>query len=188
MFCENETNNHRLWGSAATGEYFKDGINDYIVNGDQNAVNPAQLGTKAAAHYQLNLPAGGSAHIRLRLSGDTIDAGFVDFDSLFERRRAEADEFYAVLQHGLDDPEMRGRPPPSDRRHAVEKAILLLRYPGMARRRPAQPPPPAQRKHGRNADWRHLNNADIISVPDKWEYPWYAAWDLAFHAVILAGD
>ena len=187
LFCENETNNHRLWGSVATGEYFKDGINDYIVNGDRHAVNPAQLGTKAAAHYQLNLPAGGSARIRLRLSGDTINADFVDFDAILDRRRAEADEFYAVLQRGLDDPEMR-----LVHRQAIAgmlwtKQFYYFDIPEWLDGDPAQPPPPEARKHGRNADWRHLNNADIISMPDKWEYPWYAAWDLAFHTVVLAG-
>jgi hypothetical protein len=187
LFCENETNNHRLWGSAATGEYFKDGINDYIVNGDRHAVNPAQLGTKAAAHYQLNLPAGGSARLRLRLSAGAMDDGFVDFYAILERRRAEADEFYAVLHRDLDDPEMR-----LVHRQAIAgmlwtKQFYYFDIPEWLDGDPAQPPPPEARKHGRNADWRHLNNADIISVPDKWEYPWYAAWDLAFHAVILAG-
>ncbi len=187
LFCENETNNRRLWGSPATGEYFKDGINDYIVNGDRHAVNPAQLGTKAAAHYQLNLPAGGSARVRLRLSSGAMDDGFVDFDAILDRRRAEADEFYAVLQRGLNDPEMR-----LVHRQAIAgmlwtKQFYYFDIPEWLDGDPAQPPPPAQRKHGRNADWRHLNNADIISMPDKWEYPWYAAWDLAFHAVVLAG-
>jgi Glycosyl hydrolase family 63 C-terminal domain len=187
LFCENETNNRRLWGSVATGEYFKDGINDYIVNGDRHAVNPARLGTKAAAHYQMDLPGGGSARVRLRLSSSAIDAGFLDFDAILERRRAEADEFYAVLQRDLDDPEMR-----RIHRQAIAgmlwtKQFYYFDIPEWLDGDPALPPPPAQRKHGRNVDWRHLNNADIISMPDKWEYPWYAAWDLAFHAVVLAG-
>ncbi|MBV8738220.1 MAG: glucosidase [Alphaproteobacteria bacterium] len=187
LFCENETNTRRLWGSPATGEYFKDGINDYIVNGDRDAINPAQLGTKAAAHYQMHLPAGGNARVRLRLSGGAMDDGFVDFDTILRRRRAEADEFYAVLQRGLNDPEMR-----LVHRQAIAgmlwtKQFYYFDIPEWLDGDPAQPPPPEPRKHGRNADWRHLNNADIISMPDKWEYPWYAAWDLAFHAVVLAG-
>jgi Glycosyl hydrolase family 63 C-terminal domain len=187
LFCENETNNKRLWGIADTGEYFKDGINDYVVAGDRRAVNPARLGTKAAAHYRLMVPAGGSARVRLRLAGGAVEAGFADFDAILRQRRAETDEFFAALQTGIDDPEMR-----RVHRQAIAgmlwtKQFYYIDIPEWLDGDPLQPPPAEPRKHGRNADWRHLNNADIISVPDKWEYPWYAAWDLAFHAVTLAG-
>ncbi len=187
LFCENETNNRQLWGTENTGEYFKDGINDYVVAGDRNAVNPNRLGTKAAAYYQLVAPAGGSTRVRLRLTGGAIGAGFTDFDAILQRRRAETDEFFAALQIGIDDPEMR-----RVHRQAIAgmlwtKQFYYIDIPEWLDGDPLQPPSPEPRKHGRNADWRHLNNADIISVPDKWEYPWYAAWDLAFHAVILAG-
>ena len=185
LFCENDTNNRRLWGAPSAGEYFKDGINDYIVNGDQNAVNPARLGTKAAVHYQMSLPAGGSAKLRLRLAGAAGEAGFADFDAIVDRRRVEADEFYAALHRDITDPDTR-----RVHRQAIAgmlwtKQFYYFDIPEWLDGDPLQPPPPEPRKHGRNADWRHVNNADIISVPDKWEYPWYAAWDLAFHAVIL---
>ncbi|MGA8760987.1 MAG: glucosidase [Stellaceae bacterium] len=186
LFCENETNCGRIWGTPSTREYFKDGINDYIVGGDHKAVNPARLGTKAAAHYQMNLPAGGSAQIRMRLLGDGLAANFADFDEICRQRRAEADEFYAALQQDIVDPETE-----RVHRQAIagmlwNKQFYYFDIPEWLDGDPPQPPPAEQRKHGRNADWRHLNNADIISVPDKWEYPWYAAWDLAFHAVIMA--
>jgi Mannosylglycerate hydrolase MGH1-like glycoside hydrolase domain/Glycosyl hydrolase family 63 C-terminal domain len=186
LFCENETNDRRLWGTAGSGKHFKDGINDYIVNGDRHAVNPARLGTKAAAHYLLNLPAGGSARLRLRLAGAAVEVGFADFDVILNQRRAEADEFFAALQRDIGDPEMR-----RVHRQAIAgmlwtKQFYYIDIPEWLDGDPLQPPPPEPRKRGRNADWRHLNNAEIISVPDKWEYPWYAAWDLAFHAVVLA--
>jgi hypothetical protein len=186
LFCDNETNARRLWGIEAGG-YFKDGINDYVVNGDRQAVNPARLGTKAALHYREELSAGATTRVRLRLGLDTAPDGFKDFDAILAKRRAEADEYYAALQAGLDDPDLR---------HVQRQAIAGLLWnkqfyyydiPAWLDGDPLPPPPPAERKQGRNADWRHLNNADIISMPDKWEYPWYAAWDLAFHAVVLAG-
>ena len=186
LFCENETNTRRLWGMEASGQYFKDGINDYVVGGNRDAVNPARLGTKAAAHYRLNLPAGGSAKLRLRLSAEHMASGFDDFDQVFERRRAEAGEFYAALQRDIDDPDTR-----RVHRQALAGMMWTKQFyhydvPEWLDGDPSQPPTPELRKHGRNGDWRHLNNADIVSVPDKWEYPWYAAWDLAFHCVILA--
>ena len=186
LFCDNETNIRRLWGMEASGQYFKDGINDYIVNGERNAVNPARLGTKAAAHYRLNLPAGGSARLRLRLVPDQSVPGFDDFDQIFRRRRAEADEFYAALQHDIGDPDTR-----QVHRQAIAGMLWTKQFYHYDVAQwldgdPLQPPPTGLRGHGRNSDWRHLNNAEIISVPDKWEYPWYAAWDLAFHCVILA--
>ena len=187
LFCENETNCKRIWGTPSTAQYFKDGINDYVVSGRREAVNPARLGTKAAAHYQMTLPPGGNMRLRLRLLNDDLEADIADFDAILGRRRAEADEFHIALQRDVDDPEMR-----LVHRQAIAgmlwtKQFYYFDIPEWLDGDPLQPSPPEQRKHGRNADWRHLNNADIISVPDKWEYPWYAAWDLAFHAVILAG-
>jgi Mannosylglycerate hydrolase MGH1-like glycoside hydrolase domain len=186
LFCENETNAKRLWGAAGSGTYFKDGINDYVVGGDRRAVNPARIGTKAGAHYRMALPAGGSQRLRLRLTGGGTDDGFGDFDTILNARRAEADEFHTALERGIDDPEMR-----RVHRQAIAGMLWTKQYyhfdiPKWLDGDALQPPPPEARKHGRNADWRHLNNADIISVPDKWEYPWYAAWDLAFHALVLA--
>ena len=190
LFCDNDTNTRRLWGIEAPGQYFKDGINDYVVNGDRNAVNPARLGTKAAAHYRLDLPAGGAARLRLRLrpglSLDHAVSEFDDFGAILDRRRAEADAFHAALQHDIDDPDTR-----RVHRQALSGILWTKQFyyydvPEWLDGDRLQPPPPEQRKHGRNSDWRHLNNGSIISVPDKWEYPWYASWDLGFHCVILA--
>jgi hypothetical protein len=186
LFCENDTNIRRLWGKNAPGQYFKDGINDYIVNGDPAAVNPARLGTKVAAHYQLTLPAGGNARFRLRLTRDGDDPGFDDFSNVFHQRRAEADEFYAELQRDIDDPDTRRVHRQSLAGMLWTKQFYYFDIPEWLDGDPLLPTPPESRRHGRNSDWRHLNNADIISVPDKWEYPWYASWDLAFHSVILA--
>src|SRR5271170_4662122 len=186
LFCENETNIRRLWGMDAPGEYFKDGINDYIVNGDRGAVNPARLGTKVAAHYRMTLPGGGEARLRLRLTRDGDASGFDDFGSIFRQRRAEADEFYAALQHDMDDADTRRVHRQALAGMLWTKQFYYFDIPEWLDGDPLQPAPPESRKHGRNSEWRHLNNADIISVPDKWEYPWYASWDLAFHSVMLA--
>ncbi len=189
LFTENETNTQRLYNSPGPA-YAKDGINDYIVAGNAGAVNPEQVGTKAAAHYSTVVPAGGSVTIKLRLTNEhwaaqknPLDS---DFDRIFQLRQREADEFYATVM------------PPSlstDGQNVLRQAFGGLlwskQFYHYAQRDwlngdPAQPAPPAQRKSGRNSDWSHVFNADVISMPDKWEYPWYAAWDLAFHCVPLA--
>jgi hypothetical protein len=186
LFCENETNVRRLWGMEGPGHYFKDGINDYVVNGDADAVNPERHGTKVAAHYRFTVPAGGVQRIRARLTFDHGVSGFEGFDHIFDERRSEADEFYAELQRGLTDRDAR-----LVQRQALagmlwSKQFYYIDIPKWLEGDPLQPEPPRSRRHGRNSDWPHLNNADIVAMPDKWEYPWYAAWDLAFHAVTLA--
>ncbi len=186
LFCENETNIRRLWEMDAPGQYFKDGINDYIVNSDPDAVNPERRGTKVAAHYLLSLAPGGSARLRARLTVDADASGLDGFDDVLDRRRAETDEFYAALQKDLAEPDAR-----LVQRQALagmlwSKQFYYIDIPEWLNGDPLQPEPPWPRRHGRNSDWPHLNNADIVSMPDKWEYPWYAAWDLAFHAVTLA--
>jgi hypothetical protein len=186
LFCDNDTNVRRLEGRKASGSYFKDGINDYLVAGDHSAVNPGRLGTKAAAHYLLRLPAGGEQRQRLRLAPDKAAIALGQFDDLLDRRRAEADEFYAALQHSIADPDARLVHRQAFAGMLWTKQFYYFDVPEWLAGDPLQPPPPASRKHGRDADWRHLNNFDIVAVPDKWEYPWYAAWDLAFHSVILA--
>ncbi|HJS87002.1 MAG TPA: glucosidase [Acetobacteraceae bacterium] len=185
LFCENETNVRRLYGVNAPG-HFKDAINDAVVHGARDAVNPLREGTKCAAHVVLSLPPGGSGVLRLRFAHSGAAASFDDFDALFARRQDEADEFYAALQGGITDPDAR-----AVQRQALAGMLWSQQWYHIDIRDwlagdPAQPPPPASRRHGRNADWEHLNNADIISMPDTWEYPWYAAWDLAFHTVTLA--
>ncbi|HST75578.1 MAG TPA: glucosidase [Acetobacteraceae bacterium] len=186
LFCENERNTRRLDGTTQAG-FFKDGINDYIVHGDRGAVNPQREGSKCAAHVQLDIAAGGSAQLRLRLRPESErSAPFATFDDEMRARRAEADEFYAALQHGIADPDAR-----LVQRQALAGLLWSKQYYALDVREwlagdPAMPPPPESRKTGRNAEWPHLNNSDIILMPDKWEYPWYAAWDLGFHCVTMA--
>ena len=190
LFTENETNAPRLYGTSGPAGYYKDGINDHLLHG-LPTVNPAQRGTKAAAHYALHVPAGGASTLRLRLtrvpSGESVTPDpFADFDALFSRRRQEADAFYEVIQKDVAGADAR-----LVQRQAWAGMLWSKQYYHYDVARwlegdPAQPPPPERRKQGRNHAWGHLNNADIISMPDKWEYPWYAAWDLAFHCVPLA--
>ncbi len=189
LFTENETNTQSLYGNPGP-TYAKDGINDYIVAGNKDAVNPAQSGTKAAAHYSSVVPAGASFTIKLRLTKENPAAQKNPLDSEFDRifllRQKEADEFYAkVMPPSLSED---GR---NVQRQAFAGLLWSKQFYHYAQRDwlagdPAQPAPPEQRKHGRNSDWSHVYNADVISMPDKWEYPWYAAWDLAFHCVPLA--
>jgi hypothetical protein len=186
LYCQNETNVRRLSGIRARGQHFKDGINDYVVNGDREAVRQDNRGTKVAAHYQLSLPAGESRRLRARLTLADHPSGLDDFEAVFDRRRAEADEFYAALQQDIADPDARLVQRQAFAGMLWSKQFYYIDIPEWLDGDPLMPPPPAARQHGRNSDWLHLNNADIIAMPDKWEYPWYAAWDLAFHAVTLA--
>ncbi|WP_256977592.1 MGH1-like glycoside hydrolase domain-containing protein [Bordetella genomosp. 10] len=198
LFCENETNVRRLFGSEGAGP-FKDGFNDYLVHGDAHAVR-RDAGTRAAAHVKLSLDPGGCKVMTLRwrpLAAASLDGASAahglphapppyDVDALFAGRRAEADAFYACLQQALPDPDAR-----LVQRQALAGLLWSKQYYEFDVSRwldgdPAQPAPPARRKRGRNADWRHLANGDVISMPDKWEYPWYASWDLAFQAAALA--
>jgi hypothetical protein len=186
LFCENETNARRLYGVTGAGGYFKDAFHEYVVNGDRAAVCPQRTGTKAAAHYELTVPGGGCVSVRLRLTNAAHPDPFRQADDQLERRRAEADEFFAELQAGLTDPDAR-----NVQRQALAGMIWSKQFYSYDIREwlkgdPAQPPPPPQRLQGRNHDWLHLNNGDIISMPDKWEYPWYAAWDLGFHCIALS--
>ena len=185
LFCENETNVTRLWGLPAAG-FFKDAFHEYVVSGNRDAVNPEQTGTKAAVHQVHDVAGGGSTRIRLRLSAPPQDRPFSDFEDVATARRREADAFYAELQKGQ---------PEEDARLVQRQALAGLIWSQQSYifdiRRwlggdPAGPPPPPERLSGRNADWTHLYSASVFSMPDKWEYPWFAAWDLAFHAVALA--
>jgi mannosylglycerate hydrolase MGH1-like protein len=188
LFTENDTNATRVWGGPNPGPFVKDGINDYVVDGRKDAVNADGVGTKAAACYRLSLAAGGSTTIRLRLGDSAPTAATLgrEFDAVFRRRQREADEFYAtVIPARLSD----------DARLVMRQAFAGLLWSKQffhydVRRwlegDPTGPPPPASRRAGRNREWEHLYNDDVISMPDKWEYPWYAAWDLAFHMIPLA--
>jgi hypothetical protein len=186
LFCDNDTNVQRLYGMEAAG-HFKDALHDYVVGGDAHAINPQQNGSKAAGHYRFVVPAHDSVTVRVRLSpaGDGHPAPpFADFDRVMQLRRDEADAYYAGLQQDLPDAEAA-----AIQRQALAgmiwgKQFYYFDIPQWLDGDPGQPPPPAGRR--RNSEWRHLNNADIVSMPDKWEYPWYAAWDLAFHCIPLA--
>ena len=190
LFTENETNSQRLFGIDSASPFVKDAFNEYIVNGITTAVHPAQRGTKAAGHYAALIGPGQSLTVRLRLTAGTIidDVNGVggDFADVFSRRQREADEFYAtVIPESLSDD---------------AKSVMRQAFAGMMWSKqfyhyvvrdwlsgdPGQPAPPEGHRDGRNGQWPHLYNADVISMPDKWEYPWYAAWDLAFHCVPLA--
>jgi hypothetical protein len=191
LFTENETNTERLFNSPNASPFVKDGINDRVVQGKQQAVNPAQVGTKAAANYAPTIQPGQTATIRLRLTDKAPNAAPIElfgksFDRIFADRLREADEFYqTVIPANLSDDErsvmrqsMGGLLWSKQFYHYVVEQWLAGD--------PAAPKPPTERVKGRNHEWRHLYNADVISMPDKWEYPWYAAWDLAFHCVPLA--
>ncbi len=186
LFCDNETNSRRHYGQHEAAGYFKDAFHEYLIGGNQSAVNPEQTGTKAAAHHELNVPAQGSAVIRLRLTEGGATKPFSDFDAVFARRVREADEFYADLQKDLTDADARNVQRQAFAGMIWSKQFYYYDVPEWIKGDANQPPPPVERKHGRNREWSHLNNADIISMPDKWEYPWYAAWDLAFHCIPLA--
>jgi hypothetical protein len=189
LFTDNETNSAKLFGAARQNSYFKDAFHEHLIEGRAEAVNPKGQGTKAAAHYRLSIPAGGEATVRLRLfaEGETNGQTFGSrFDQIIADRLQEADEFYA------------GRTP--SRLRPKQRQVGRQAYAGLLWTKqfynyivkdwlhgdPEQPPPPEARQEGRNHDWTHLYNRDIISMPDKWEYPWYAAWDLAFHMLPLA--
>jgi hypothetical protein len=190
LFTENETNNQRLFGVSNSGKFVKDGINDYIVDGVKDAVTPEAIGTKAAVHYRTSVASGQSLTVRLRLSDVDFSASsaaaFHGFDRIFNLRVKEADEFYASVTPEDLSPDAKnvmrqgfaGMLWSKQYYHYVIKPWIE----GDAR----NPPPPFERSQGRNHDWPHLYNADVISMPDKWEYPWYAAWDLAFHCISLA--
>ena len=185
LFCDNDTNLPLLYGTPASG-FFKDGVNRYVVHGEDGAVNPARHGTKVAAHHKMTLAPGTVRVFRMRLAlePELATHRFADFDALMAERIAEADAFYAALQTGIADEDAR-----RVHRQALagmfwSKQFYHIDVPEWLKGDPLPPPP--SRKHARNADWFHLNNSDIISMPDKWEYPWYAAWDLAFHCVVMA--
>ncbi|MBZ5564431.1 MAG: glucosidase [Acidobacteriia bacterium] len=188
LFTENETNFQRLFGVANRTAYVKDGINDYIIRTNASSVNPARVGTKSSAHYLLSLAPGASATLRLRLTDQPPASRALgeSFEALFAQRRAEADAFYATVTPPSLSADARGV-----LRQALGGMLWSKQYYQYDVRvwlegDPGNPPPPSERKLGRNRGWTHLFNSDVISMPDKWEYPWYAAWDLAFHCVALA--
>ena len=189
LFTDNETNLQRLFGAANPSPYRKDAFHDYLVQGRRDAVNPLARGTKAAALYALRVPAGGSVVLRLRLHAveeRAAPAGAAEFDALFQQRIAEADRYYAAKIPEQLSPEERNVARQAYAGLLWSKQFYHYVVADWLDGDPAQPAPPDGRRHGRNAGWRHLYNRDVISMPDKWEYPWYAAWDLAFHMLPMA--
>jgi hypothetical protein len=189
LFTENETNATRLWGSDNASAYVKDAFHRAVVNGEKAAVNPARTGTKAALHYVLEIPAGGEQTVDLQLFPSAHGRGFEfgrAFDAEFLRARSEADQFYqSIIPGGATDD---------------ERNVIRQGYAGLLWSKqfyyyvvdhwldgdPGTLPPSPGRMNGRNHEWRHLHSRDVISMPDKWEYPWFAAWDLAFHMIPMA--
>ena len=186
LFTNNETNSMRLWGTDSASKFYKDAFHEYVIDGRKSAVNPAQKGTKAAAVYPLQLESGETRVLKFRLcrQGSPV-LPREKWDGVFAARLTEADEFY---QEYIDDLPDAAK---SVQRQAFaglfwSKQFYAFVVETWLNGDPGVPPPPEERKSGRNHDWRHLFNEDIISMPDKWEYPWYAAWDLAFHCVAIA--
>jgi Glycosyl hydrolase family 63 C-terminal domain len=189
LFTENETNLQRLHGQPNYTPFVKDAFHRYLINGETGAVNPAGKGTKVAAHYKIDLPPGGQSVLRLRLFPQSAAPAEIfgsEFDRIFQQRIAEADEFYDTKLLKSLPAEMRniGRQCLGGLLWSKQFYHYIVRE-WMAGD-PEMPPPPASRWNGRNREWLHLYNRDIISMPDKWEYPWYAAWDLAFHMITFA--
>jgi hypothetical protein len=195
LFTDNETNPDRVlrndWSDmSAPSGYFKDGINDYIVRGNKTSVNPGRIGTKASAHYPLRLGPGERVTMRLRFSDRAMTSNWQPFDSGFDQtftaRRQESDEFYGAIIPADLSPDGRNIMRQAFAGLLWSKQFYYYDVSRWLRGDPTSPPPPPSRLHGRNHEWTHLYNADVISMPDKWEYPWYAAWDLAFHCVPIA--
>ncbi len=186
LFCENETNFRRLHQFENFAPSAKDGIHEFVVHGHRHALNPQLTGTKAAAFFQKQIPGGGSATFRLRLSDFEFENAFADFDFIFEKRKAETNTFFQNLQKNTLGPELRAVQRQAWAGLVWSKQLYFYQIPRWLAGDPGQPAPPAQRRWGRNADWPHFEAAHVLSMPDKWEYPWFAAWDLAFHCVAFA--
>ena len=186
LFTDNETNAARFINFANGNPYVKDAFHRYLISGEKEAINPARQGTKAAALYRGDIAPGQPRVLRLRLANQRLSSAFKEFEEIFEKRRAEADEFYAAIQNPrLSTDEKRVQ------RQALagmlwSKQFYYYNIEQWIHGDPAMQPLPESRPGGRNHQWEHLNNFDILSMPDKWEYPWYAAWDLAFHCLPFA--
>jgi hypothetical protein len=186
LFTENESNAARLWGQANVTPYVKDGVHEFVVGGRADAVNPAREGTKAAAHYALHVPAGGSQTVHLRLAPSNLNRAPGGPEETFNKRIADADEFYERISPAALNPDER-----MVHRQALAGMLWSKQYyyfdvDRWLQDHGSHPIMESARPGIRNTDWFHMLNADVISMPDKWEYPWYAAWDLAFHTLSLA--
>jgi hypothetical protein len=186
LFTENESNASRLWSQPNPSPYVKDAFHEYVIAGKRDAVNPSRTGTKAAAHYVLDVPPCGSKVVRLRLSAKPAAKAFRDFDEIFASRLADANEFYErITPKNLSEDERRVH------RQALAGMLWSKQYyyfdlDKWLMEHDSHPLLGSGKGHGRNPEWFHMLNSDVISMPDKWEYPWYAAWDLAFHTISLS--
>jgi hypothetical protein len=180
LFTENESNAGRLWRQPTPSPYVKDAFHQYVISGTRDAVNPEKMGTKAAAHYVLEVPAGGSKVVRLRLNGKATSDAFDKFDQIFDSRLADANEFYdRITPKELSEDERRVH------RQALAGMLWSKQYyyfdlDRWLTEHDSHPMVGSGKGGARNTDWFHMLNSDVISMPDKWEYPWYAAWDLPF--------
>ncbi len=187
LFTENETNVHLLYGAANRTPFVKDAFHNWLVESKRGAVNPARAGTKAAGVHRLTLAPGESRTIRVRFKHGVVTTSlFGDFDEVFQARRAEADAFYEAVMPPELDAEARGVFRTAMAGLLWSKQFYHFHVDRWLRGDEAMPRPPESRKRGRNREWRHLFNSEVLSMPDKWEYPWYAAWDLAFHCIPIA--
>ncbi|APB32758.1 Glucosidase I [Gloeomargarita lithophora Alchichica-D10] len=190
LFTENETNYQQVYGTNNPSPYVKDSFHRYVIHDQMEAVNPQQTGTKASVHYVYDIPAQGTQVIRLRLTHENVpgfpNLDFDDFDTIVQQRKQEADAFYATITPGELSPDYQ-----LIQRQAFAGMLWSKQYyrydmETWLKGDPAMPAPPPGRKKGRNHQWFHLDTQEILSMPDKWEYPWFAAWDLAFHTITLA--
>ncbi len=186
MFCDNETNYKKLYQFKAATPYCKDGINDFIVNDDKAAINPKKIGTKAAFKFEKEIKGGETVEIKLRFSNNSINNFGKEFDEIFEKRKHECDEFYDEIQKEIASEELKMIQRQAYAGMLWNKQFYYFNVNEWIKGDPAMPKPNDNRQHGRNAQWQHLYAANLISMPDKWEYPWFAAWDLAFHTPMLA--
>jgi hypothetical protein len=185
LFTENESNAPKLWSLGSPG-FFKDGFHDRIVGGHRENVNPLNIGTKAAVWRSYVVAPGTCVELKLRLVRRPADRPFDDFERILEARRREADDYYRELQKDIASEDARIIQRQAFAGLIWSKQFYQFDIPLWLNGDPGQTPPPEARKQGRNIEWRNLTNADVLSMPDKWEYPWYASWDLAFHCIPFA--
>jgi len=190
LFTENDTNAARFFGAPVNGAFVKDAFHRYVIHGETSAVNPAHEGTKAAAYYVRSLKPGESWTITLRLSRRELEAPFSNgasgVDAIFIQRQREADAFFAELQQDTPDADLRGVQRQALAGMLWSKQFYHYNVAEWLAGDPGLPPPPAERREGRNRSWEHLHAYEVLSMPDKWEFPWFASWDMAFHCVPLA--
>ncbi len=186
LFCNNETNTIKLYNYKSKNKFFKDGINDFIINGNTKAVNKKNRGTKVAANYNLTLQPNEEKTIRLRLTKTSFTNAFSGFDSIFSKRKQEAENYYKAVQSSLKNEDEKNIQRQAFAGLLWNKQFYYYDVPQWLYGDPGEISPPKERLKGRNNGWTHFNSSDILSMPDKWEYPWFASWDTAFHTISFA--